>query len=143
MNRRPGWARRVAAAALFALGFAWSPAVFAAPSATLPPGCGTAEEFEREVRQRLGRETALPTTSLEIVPEGSAFRLRMSVGAEQRELEDTDCRQLFRAAVVVAVAVTLSRSAEHPPREASRAATPNTPAPVSYTHLTLPTIYSV
>jgi hypothetical protein len=119
----------VAAAALFALALlARSNAVYAAPNATLPPGCGTAEELEHEVRQRLGRETALPPTSVEIAAEGQGYRLRMNVGAEQRELEDADCRELFRAAVVIAVAVTLSQSAQHPPRETDRTTTPNTTA---------------
>jgi len=108
--------------------FALENPCFAQPKATLPPDCGTAEEFEGEVRRRLSKGISLPDTSLEIVPEGGLYRLRMSVGSEQRELEDADCRQLFRAAVVVAVAVTLSQS-ERPPSETRRAPAPSASAP--------------
>jgi hypothetical protein len=128
-NPKPAWLRRAvivgfAACALFAL----ENPCFAEPKATLPSDCGTAEEFEGEVRRRLSKGISLPDTSLEIVPEGAVYRLRMSVGGEQRELEDADCRQLFRAAVVVAVAVTLSQR-ERPPSETRRAPAPTAPTP--------------
>lgn len=62
----------------------------------------------------------LPPTSLEIAPEGTGYRLRMRVGQQQRELTDSDCRALLRAAVVVAVAVTLSESSQRPANENAR-----------------------
>lgn len=75
----------------------------------------------------------MPSIALEIVPEDSGYRLRMSVGAKERELRDVDCRGLFRAAVVVAVTVTLSESAERPSAEARRetVSTPANPEPVA------------
>lgn len=74
----------------------------------LPAGCGAEEQFEREVRARLSPGTPLPNIGLVIEPEGSAYLLRMRVGDEYRELRDADCRELFRAAVVVAVSSALS-----------------------------------
>lgn len=108
-----GRARAPSLALAFAL-FAWNIPCFGAPSVKLPAGCGSSAEFEREVERRLGREARLPPTSVEIVAEGAQYHLDMSVGAERRELRDADCVELFRAAVVVAVAVTLSESAARP-----------------------------
>lgn len=73
----------------------------------------------------------MPPIALDIAAEGSAYHLRMSVGTKERELRDVDCRELFRAAVVVAVAVTLSESAERPGSEARRGATPKPSVPVT------------
>lgn len=71
------------------------------------------EEFENEVLHRLGSGVAMPNVAFEITPETGGYALRMNVGGEARELHDVDCRELFRAAVVVTVALTLSRG---PPR---------------------------
>lgn len=127
--------RTTPAALAFAFAFAaavalltWNRPCFAAPSVTLPAGCGSTEEFEREVDRRLGREGRLPPTSVEIVAEGAQYHLRMSVGAERRELRDADCGELFRAAVVVAVAVTLSESAARPNSGAEATAGADVPA---------------
>jgi hypothetical protein len=127
-----GRATPTALACAFAgAGFTWNIPCFAAPGVTLPVGCGSSEEFEREVDRRLGREARLPPTSVEIVAEGTGYHLRMSVGAERRELRDADCSELFRAAVVVAVAVTLSESAARPSPRARGEATATADVPES------------
>lgn len=75
----------------------------------VPLGCGSVEEFQAEVEHRLGAGLQVPLQLLSIVRERSGqFRLNLQVGDEARELRDADCRELFRAAVVVAVATTLT-----------------------------------
>jgi hypothetical protein len=76
----------------------------------IPADCGTNAEFEREVRRRLGAEARPLPTAIVIEREGDGYVLRMRVGNEQRELRDRDCRELFRAAVVVAVAIAFSEA---------------------------------
>lgn len=96
-----------------------------------PTGCGSSEEFDSELRLRLGRGAQMPNVSLEIVPDGSVYVLRVNVGGEVRELRDVDCRELFRAAVVVTVAITLSHDAPRPHRAAPSPETPKPAAPES------------
>jgi hypothetical protein len=103
-------------------------------SLDFPTECGSAKEFEREVAARLG-ELRLPATSARIEPSGHGFRLSMSVAGEQRELRDRDCRELFRAAVVVAVAIAVSEAepGAKPAGQQSKkrnASAPSTPAPL-------------
>jgi hypothetical protein len=88
--------------------------------AELPPGCGSAAEFQREVDRRVRQGVKVPATVLRIAPGLAGYRLEMRVGGEHRQLEDRDCAALFRAAVVVTVAITLSENAERTPREAVR-----------------------
>ncbi len=104
----------------------------------LPPGCGSAEEFRVEVDHRLGPGFRLPLRLLRIAPEGTGgFRLDLQVGEESRQLRDADCRELFRAAVVVAVTTTLSTTSDAPVpstadasiRSASATAAPPQPVP--------------
>jgi hypothetical protein len=91
-------------------------------------GCGSREEFESEVMQRLGGGLAMPKVALEIAEESAGYALRMNVNGEARELHDLECRELFRAAVVVTVALTLSHG---PPRQPVRNVKPvaRKPAP--------------
>jgi hypothetical protein len=62
---------------------------------------------------------------VQIEPGLKSYRLSMQVGSESRELRDADCRELFRAAVVVAVAIVSSdartrpRGAEAAPKESA------------------------
>lgn len=69
-----------------------------------PPNCGSGAEFERELGERLGSEVEIPSTHVVIERAGSGYRLHMQIGAETRELYDPDCKELLRAAVVIAVA---------------------------------------
>jgi hypothetical protein len=88
------------------------------------------------VRRRLGSDIEPLPTSLRIEPEAGGYLLRMQVGSEQRELRDPSCRELFRAAVVVAATIALSEARRRnpalggeaaPASEASPAAQPQSP----------------
>jgi hypothetical protein len=79
-------------------------------TAEIPGECGSQQEFDREVRARLENQAAPLPTTLELEPEAGGYVLRMSLGGAQRELRERSCRELFRAAVVVAVAITLSEA---------------------------------
>jgi hypothetical protein len=103
----------------------------AQPSLDFPAECGSASEFESEVARRLGK-LRLPATSARIERDGQGYRLSMSVGGERRELRDRDCRELFRAAVVVAVAIAVSEA--EPSRKPQTAPSPKVakePAPLA------------
>lgn len=78
----------------------------------VPVSCGSRAEFESEVERRLGRQSPLQPLDVHIHAEAAAYTLRMRVGNEQRELHDSDCRALFRAAVVITAAITLSETRE-------------------------------
>ena len=84
----------------------------AAAEVAVPADCGSGAEFEREVERRLGQPSPLRPLSVDIHAERGGYALRMQVGGEQRELHDSDCRALFRAAVVITAAVTLSETRE-------------------------------
>lgn len=97
----------------------------------VPVGCGSAAEFEAEVRKRLGDNArVLERTELRIErPEGGREEgaeggvdngaaehvLEMRVGDQRRTLRDVDCRDLFQAAVVVTVAIALSEGRRNEP----------------------------
>src|SRR5262245_44392588 len=106
----------------------------AAPTIVAPPECGSQAEFEGELSQRLGRgaPAVLPATVVHIDREADAYHLSMWVGREQRDLRDADCRALFRAAIVIAVALTepLAPPAERPLNPPAMAA-PAPPPPIS------------
>jgi hypothetical protein len=101
---------------------------FAAASVRVPAGCGSREEFESEVMQRLGGGLSMPKVALEIAQESAGYALRMNVNGEARELHDVECRELFHAAVVVTVALTLSHGPPRPPARNVRPAA-RKPAP--------------
>jgi hypothetical protein len=119
-RRAPGLAGLLAAAAFFASVPSW-----AAASLRVPAECGSEAEFERETRARLDREVPALPTVVAIERTGDGYLLRMRVGDELRELRDHDCRELFRAAVVVAVATAMSQS--RPAAEPERGAAPRAP----------------
>lgn len=73
----------------------------------------------------------MPQVALEIAQESAGYALRMNVNGEARELHDLECRELFRAAVVVTVALTLSHG---PPRPRARNVKPVAGEPVSEQH---------
>jgi hypothetical protein len=95
--------------------------------AELPAGCGSAAEFQREVLQRLGAGVTAPRTTLRIAPEGAGYRLDMRVGSEHRQFVDADCLALFRAAIVVTSAITLSENGERAVRAPSPPPVPGEP----------------
>ncbi len=88
----------------------FAPTVNAAAAVQVPPGCGSELEFTVEVQKRLGAGVEPLPTSFRITPERGGYVLSMQVGNEQRELRDPSCRELFRAAVVVAATIALSEA---------------------------------
>lgn len=138
---------------MLALALTVAPAfAHAAEEFDVPATCGSQSEFETEVQARLGGGVTRPPTRVQIARDGEQFLLRMQVGPESRELRDMDCRELFRGAVVVAVAMSLAQSqaeqrspqtpaaspapapenaSEPPAREAPPAKAPATKAPLA------------
>jgi hypothetical protein len=96
--------RRLAARALaFAtalLGASPSPAV--ASESHIPP----------ELVRRLGTDAPIHSVHISITQAASRYRLRVQIGDEVRELDDASCTELFRASVVVAVAMLLHEPAK-------------------------------
>lgn len=79
----------------------------AAPAAELPAECGTRSDFERELKQRLGDDAPVNTVLVTISEGPGRYHLRVQIADEVRELDDASCAELFRASVVVAVAMLL------------------------------------
>lgn len=97
-----------------------------AASDDIPSDCGSRADFERELRQRLGSDTPLSDVHVSITPGAPGekpYHLRVQIGHELRELDDASCSELFRASVVVAVAVLMHA------REAAKQAPPPAPPP--------------
>lgn len=112
--------------------------VHARAAVEVPLGCGSEVEFSGEVRRRLGSDIEPLPTSLTIEPEAGGYVLRMQVGSEQRELRDPGCRELFRAAVVVAATIALSEARRKNPALGGEAAlapeaSPAAPSPAATT----------
>ncbi len=84
--------------------FAASPAQAAFASA-IPEECGSWSELQAELQSRLGPDAALDSTRVTLTPDDAGYRLVVEVGSERRELHDPNCRELMRAAVVIAIAL--------------------------------------
>jgi hypothetical protein len=84
----------------------------AAAAAAIPTECGSLSAFEGELRERLGPNAPLDTTRVLVTPDVSGYRLVVEVGNERRELYDPNCRELMRAAVVIALALLEPQAAE-------------------------------
>lgn len=74
----------------------------------LPADCGTSSEFAREVDARLPPNVPRPAPDVSISPAGTHYLLKLRFAQESREFSHADCRELFRVAVVVTVAMSLS-----------------------------------
>jgi hypothetical protein len=96
----------------------------------IPVECGSRTAFDAELKKRLGEDA--PTSSVRVtITEGSErFHLRVQIGDELRELDDASCRELFRASVVIAVAMLLHDEAKPTPAP-SPAPPPSRPSPAS------------
>lgn len=106
--------RRLAACAL-ALATALlgaSPAHAAVSEPDIPPECGSRADFDSELVRRLGADAPTHSVHLSITQAASRYRLRVQIGDEVRELDDASCTELFRASVVVAVAMLLHEPAK-------------------------------
>jgi hypothetical protein len=101
--------RRLAACALaFAMALLGaSPSRAAASKPDIPPECGSRADFDSELARRLGADAPTHSVQLSITQAASRYRLRVQIGDEVRELDDASCTELFRASVVVAVAMLL------------------------------------
>jgi hypothetical protein len=106
----------------------------AAPAHDIPSGCGTAAAFDAELRRRLGDDARLENVHVSISPRENHFHLRVQIGAELRELQDENCAELLRAAVVVALAVLMHEEPAPRPKEPEPAPPP---PPRQYPSLTL------
>ena len=95
---------------------------------SIPPECGTRAAFDAELRERLGADAPVDSVRVGITPRAQGHHLRVEIGAELRELDDDSCSELFRAAVVVALAMLMHDRA--PPEPAPRPAKTE-PAPAA------------
>lgn len=93
----------------------------AAGKPDIPPECGSRAAFEAELEQRLGSDAPVDTVHVSITPSAERFHLRVQIGNELRELDDENCQELFRASVVVAVAMLLH---DEPPPAAPATSAP-------------------
>jgi hypothetical protein len=89
----------------------------------IPPECGSRASFDSELFKRLPYVQP-SAVQLSITEASGHYHLRVQIGNELRELDDVSCTELFRAAVVVAVAMLL-----HEPPEPAAAPKPPRPAP--------------
>jgi hypothetical protein len=80
---------------------------FAQSDVVVPEGCGSADAFRSGIQERLGSESEslLAQTRLRITAEANDFQLWVQVVDRSRTLRDGNCEDLFRAAVVVALAL--------------------------------------
>lgn len=100
----------------------------------IPAECGTRAVFDSELSKRLGDDAPASSVHVSITQALDHYHLRVQIGTEVRELDDRSCTELFRASVVVAVAMLL-----HEPEKAAAAPPPPpTSAPASeYPRFTL------
>lgn len=96
------------------------------PLESIPAECGSRAAFDAALRERLGEQAPTSSVTLAIASAPNGYHLRVQLGDEQRELDDANCRELFRASIVIAVAMLL-RDEERPPR-ATPAPPPSAPS---------------
>jgi hypothetical protein len=116
---------------LLGAGLTNAPTTLANGQFEVPADCGDRAQFEASVRARMGSDAKalLESMDLSIERHPETYTLFMRVGAESRQLDDRNCEDLFRAAVVVAVALWVAPTpAPHQSNVVSPAPTP-TPDP--------------
>ena len=96
----------------------------AVPALDFPADCGTRADFERELKQRLGDDAQVGSVLVSISQGPHGYHLRVQIGSELRELDDASCAELFRASVVVAVAMLMHDEQAPPPPPPPPAAKP-------------------
>jgi len=112
-------------------GLASLPAVAqAAPEPELPTECGSRADFDAALKKRLGDSAPFASVQVSITRAASRFHLRVQIGNELRELDDPSCSELFRASVVIAVAMLMH---DEQLRESPQPTRP-VPAPVAREH---------
>ena len=115
--------RALSAALTLTLGV---PSVHAAVD-EIPSECGARTDFDNALRQRLGEDTPLSSVHVSIAPGAKGYHLRVQIGSELRELDDPSCSELFRASVVVAVAVLMHARETQPAPSLTPSASPHSP----------------
>jgi hypothetical protein len=113
---------RALAAALLTFGASSAHAAVA----DIPSECGSRAAFEQALYQRLGNTAPIHDVAVVITRAPLRSHLRVQIGAEVRELDDPSCTELFRASIVIAVAM-LDR--HEPPPPAPTPAPPPPPTP--------------
>lgn len=109
----------------------------------LPAHCGSRGQFDSAIRDRLGSEAGalLEVIALSIQEQADGgYALHMQIGGDTRHLRDPSCEELFRAAVVVAVALwqAPSSSSAHRADAPPPAAVPPANGPVTLPNADLP-----
>jgi hypothetical protein len=74
---------------------------------SIPTDCGNRRAFEQALRERIGTEAdlLLADTTVNITEADHSYTMTVRVGQKERVLSDPNCQDLFRASVVVAIAV--------------------------------------
>ena len=90
---------------VFALAMCGGPVAHAATE--IPAECGTRATFDSELYKRLGADAPASSVQIKITEAAHYFHLRLQIADEVRELDDASCTELFRASVVVAVAMLM------------------------------------
>lgn len=128
--------RVLARALTFAFAVLGVSSAHAVPAPDFPAECGTRAVFDSELSKRLGNDAPTSSVHVSITQAPGHYHLRVQIGSEVRELDDPSCAELFRASVVVAVAMLL-----HEPQQAAPPPPPPPkpqPAPTSeYPHFTV------
>jgi hypothetical protein len=99
-----------------------------AATSDIPLECGTRVAFDAELYKRLGPDAPVSSVRVSITQGPQRFHLRVQIGSEVRELDDFSCTELFRASIVVAVAMLM----HEPPPPAVPAAAPPATQPREY-----------
>jgi hypothetical protein len=94
----------------------------------IPPDCGSRTAFEQELYQRLGNTTPSREVSVVITRAPARSHLRVQIGSEVRELDDPSCTELFRASIVIALAM-LDHDASPPSPPSLPSPPPSSPPP--------------
>ncbi len=123
----PGLRCRVGVLAF--IGATLSASMARASEPAIPPECGSRAAFDREVSQRLRRDVPASSVHVSITQASGHYHLRVQIGPDVRELDDASCAELFRASIVVAVAMLLH---EPPKAEAPRPVAPKPSPPPVY-----------
>jgi len=92
-------------------------------SAQIPVECGSLAEFEHELEARLGSVTDPEATRVTLTPELAGYQLVVEAAGQRRELHDSSCQELLRAAVVITLAL-LEPNHEEPPVPAAELVPP-------------------
>jgi hypothetical protein len=104
---------------------------FAQSGFQVPPDCGSQAEFSRELERLLGGQAmhAEPLSLAIDGGDGPDYRLRIVLREGTRELRHTDCRTLFRSAVVIAAASYERERRRHPTPSNATVASPTRETP--------------